>query len=49
MQARIILSLFKLLLWIFAVNYAYMMLDDHFGSNYEDLDVYWIEHDLGFS
>ena len=34
---------------IFDVNYSYMMLDDCFESNYEDLDVCLIEHDLGCS
>jgi len=48
MQERINLTLFKLLLWIFGVNYSYMMLDYHFRTNYEDLNVHLIDHDLGF-
>ena len=48
-QERIDLGLFKLLLWIFGVNYDCMMLDGHFGYNYEDLNVRLIEHALGFS
>jgi len=39
MQERINLNLLKLLFWIFCLNYGYMMLDDYFGSKYEDFDV----------
>jgi len=47
-EERISLSLFKLLLWTFGINYGYMMVDDNFGSNYEELDVHLSEHELGF-
>ena len=48
-QERSDFSLLKLLLWIFGANCHFMMLDDHFGSSYEDLHVRLNEHGLGFS
>jgi len=33
----------------FDANHDYMMLNEPFESNYEDLDIHLIKHGLGFS
>ena len=48
-QEGINLCLFKFIVVIFDVNHEYIMLDDYFGSNYHDVDVLLIGHELEFS
>ena len=49
LKKKVLLEVCCVIIVIYDANHGCMMLNDHFGSNYGDLDVHLKEYGLGFS